>query len=193
MCKERADCVFLCYDITQLDTFNSVKEWFKTFKLQSTRNVLFYLIGCKNDLAENLRAIDRSTAQAFSRTHGISKFSESSALEIRNAEQIFRLAATHLYQANKTAGSSVLRLEKFRVSLNECKEVSNEQNSHAVTLSQQKHAKLERAMQLQVGNGQSTKLNTFRIDKNRTNFADQYIKKATLAKTIEVDLVKQKQ
>ena len=97
MCKERADCVFLCYDITQLDTFNSVKEWFKTFKLQSTRNVLFYLIGCKNDLAENLRAVDRSTAQAFSRTHGISKFSESSALEVRNVEQIFRLAATHLH------------------------------------------------------------------------------------------------
>ena len=32
ICKERADCIFLCYDITQLETFNSVKEWYKTFK-----------------------------------------------------------------------------------------------------------------------------------------------------------------
>ncbi|MFM7854203.1 MAG: hypothetical protein ACKO96_20335 [Flammeovirgaceae bacterium] len=66
--------------------FKSFIPFLDTVESLQLRNVLFFLIGCKNDLAVNLRAVDRSTAQAFSRTHGISKFSESSALENRNVE-----------------------------------------------------------------------------------------------------------
>ena len=47
-----AHCVFLAYDITRDETFNSLAEWYKEIKAHAAVDVMVYLIGNKSELED---------------------------------------------------------------------------------------------------------------------------------------------
>ena len=47
-----AHCVFLAYDITRDETFNSLAEWYKEIKAHAAEDVMVYLIGNKSELED---------------------------------------------------------------------------------------------------------------------------------------------
>ena len=55
-----AHCVFLTYDITREETFNSCQEWYRELKAHAAENAMIYLIGNKSDMPGRQVAFERA-------------------------------------------------------------------------------------------------------------------------------------
>lgn len=95
-----AHCVFLTYDVTRDDTFLDIVDWLKEAKQHATPDILLYLIGNQADLEED-REVTRERAIEFQKANKIDAFFETSAKTGNNVEEVFALAAKHLYSINK--------------------------------------------------------------------------------------------
>ena len=95
-----AHCVFLTYDITRDDTFLDVIDWLKEAKQHSNPDILLYLIGNQADLEED-RQVTKARAVEFQKTNKIDAFFETSAKSGDNVEDVFALAAKHLFAIHK--------------------------------------------------------------------------------------------
>ena len=88
----RADGVMLVYDITERESFDSIKEyWYKEVCKHTNKQTPCILVGNKYDL-ENERAVDVSTAKEFADSLNI-PFIETSAEKNINVEKAFVLMA----------------------------------------------------------------------------------------------------
>ena len=83
-----AHCVFLTYDITREETFNSLSEWHKEIKAHAAENVLVYLIGNKSEL-ESQREVTFARALEYAKANGINKCFETSAKTGHNVANVF--------------------------------------------------------------------------------------------------------
>nr|GMD29784.1 ras-related protein RABD2a [Ipomoea batatas]GMD38166.1 ras-related protein RABD2a [Ipomoea batatas] len=79
--------IIVVYDVTDLESFNNVKQWLSEIDRYASENVNKLLVGNKCDLAEN-RAVSYETAKAFADEIGI-PFMETSAKDATNVEQTF--------------------------------------------------------------------------------------------------------
>lgn len=95
-----AQCVFLCFDITRMDTFLNLETWLREVRQQSEPNVVVILLGNMKDREEQ-REVPTEQAQEFQRKHGIAHYLETSAKTGENVKEIFTLAAKMLYFNNK--------------------------------------------------------------------------------------------
>ncbi|KAL2892585.1 Ras-related protein RABD2a [Bienertia sinuspersici] len=75
------------YDVTDMESFNNVKQWLNEIDRYASDNVNKLLVGNKCDLAAN-RAVPYETAKAFADEIGI-PFMETSAKDATNVEQAF--------------------------------------------------------------------------------------------------------
>uniref|UniRef100_A0A0E0DEQ7 GST N-terminal domain-containing protein n=1 Tax=Oryza meridionalis TaxID=40149 RepID=A0A0E0DEQ7_9ORYZ len=79
--------IIIVYDITDMESFNNVKEWMSEIDKYANDSVCKLLVGNKCDLAES-RVVETAVAQAYADEIGIS-FLETSAKDSINAEEAF--------------------------------------------------------------------------------------------------------
>jgi len=90
-----ADIVLLVYDITNLQSFENLEDWYGTVnKYCASRKPLFALVGNKNDL-EHLRAVKAEKHQRFAKERDMLSYFVS-AKTGEEVENLFRQVSAHL-------------------------------------------------------------------------------------------------
>ncbi|CAA0833589.1 Ras-related protein RABD1 [Striga hermonthica] len=79
--------IIIVYDVTEMESFNNVKQWLNEIDRYASDNVCKLLVGNKCDLADS-KVVDTQTAKAFADELGI-PFLETSAKDSINVEQAF--------------------------------------------------------------------------------------------------------
>ena len=88
----------IAYSIDNQNSFNNIEAWLNEIKSQANPETKIFLIGNKADL-DDLRKVDKETAEKFSKAHGFNFFTETSAKTGFNAQNVFIEAAKELYRA----------------------------------------------------------------------------------------------
>jgi len=94
------------YDVTDLESFNNVKQWLNEIDRYASENVNKLLVGNKCDLTSQ-KVVSTETAKAFADELGI-PFLETSAKNATNVEEAFMAmtAAIKTRMASQPAGGS---------------------------------------------------------------------------------------
>lgn len=80
-------CAIIVYDITNIKSFDSVKEWIEECKSYTNPNILLILAGNKSDLSEE-RGVTEEEGKELANQYGMTFF-ESSAKDGKNINEIF--------------------------------------------------------------------------------------------------------
>ncbi|XP_058214905.1 ras-related protein RABD1 isoform X2 [Rhododendron vialii] len=118
--------IIIVYDVTEMESFNNVKQWLSEIDRYANDTVCKLLVGNKSDLVEN-RVVDTQTAKAFADELGI-PFLETSAKDSINVEQAFLTMAAEIKRkmgnqpsANmKSTGSVQIKGEPIQQKSNCC-------------------------------------------------------------------------
>eukprot|EP00981_Chlorochromonas_danica_P014060 scaffold7245_cov197-Ochromonas_danica.AAC.20 len=86
--------IIVVYDVTDLESFNNVKQWLHEITKYANENVNKLLVGNKSDLTSK-RAVTFEQGQEFAKSMGID-FVETSAKNSTNVEKAFLLMATQI-------------------------------------------------------------------------------------------------
>jgi Ras-related protein Rab-1A len=86
--------IIVVYDVTDLESFNNVKQWLHEIDRYACDNVNKLLVGNKSDLLPK-KVVDYNTAKEFSEQLGI-PFLETSAKNATNVEQAFLTMAAEI-------------------------------------------------------------------------------------------------
>lgn len=79
--------IIIVYDVTEMESFNNVKQWLNEIDRYANESVCKLLVGNKCDMVEN-KVVSTETAKAFAEELGI-PFLETSAKDSINVEQAF--------------------------------------------------------------------------------------------------------
>ncbi|KMT07912.1 hypothetical protein BVRB_6g145160 [Beta vulgaris subsp. vulgaris] len=79
--------IIIVYDVTEMESFNNVKQWLNEIDRYANESVCKLLVGNKCDLVEN-KVVDTQMGQALADELGI-PFLETSAKDAINVEQAF--------------------------------------------------------------------------------------------------------
>ncbi|KAM7470313.1 hypothetical protein LguiA_008496 [Lonicera macranthoides] len=79
--------IIIVYDVTEMESFNNVKQWLNEIDRYANESVCKLLVGNKCDLVES-KVVDTQMAKAFADELGI-PFLETSAKDSINVEQAF--------------------------------------------------------------------------------------------------------
>ncbi|CAN1236264.1 Ras-related protein RABD1 [Linum grandiflorum] len=95
----------IVYDVTDMESFNNVKQWLNEIDRYANDTVCKLLVGNKCDLVEN-KVVDTQTAKALADELGI-PFLETSAKDSINVEQAFLTMAAEIKKkmGNQPTGS----------------------------------------------------------------------------------------
>ncbi|KAG8368887.1 hypothetical protein BUALT_Bualt15G0093300 [Buddleja alternifolia] len=86
--------IIIVYDVTEMESFNNVKQWLNEIDRYANDSVCKLLVGNKCDLVES-KVVDTQTAKAFADELGI-PFLETSAKDSINVEQAFLTMAAEI-------------------------------------------------------------------------------------------------
>nr|ABY85791.1 GTPase Rab1 [Larix kaempferi] len=103
--------IIIVYDVTDMDSFNNVKQWLSEIDKYASDSVSKLLVGNKCDMTEK-RVVDQQMAKSFADELGI-PFLETSAKDASNVEQAFltmagevkRRMASQLTEGNRKANT----------------------------------------------------------------------------------------
>jgi len=91
-----AHAVFLTYNITSLESFQNMDNWYSEVKSQSEPDALIFLVGNKKD-CENEREVGLDKAEKFKHIKNLDLFQETSAKTGENVNETFLSIAKMLY------------------------------------------------------------------------------------------------
>lgn len=105
-----ADAVLICYDITNLKSFQNVDKWLNLNGMPE--EALFILVGCKLDL-EKSRVVSTAMGQekAGVLCQGGVRFYETSAKTNINIGEVFKYLVDHLMPTSDDSLSQIFKLE----------------------------------------------------------------------------------
>ncbi|XP_042483396.1 ras-related protein RABD1-like isoform X1 [Macadamia integrifolia] len=86
--------IIIVYDVTEMESFNNVKQWLNEIDRYANDSVCKLLVGNKCDLVDE-KVVDTQTAKAFADELGI-PFLETSAKDAINVEQAFLTMAAEI-------------------------------------------------------------------------------------------------
>ncbi|PPD77990.1 hypothetical protein GOBAR_DD25087 [Gossypium barbadense] len=117
--------IIVVYDVTEMESFNNVKQWLNEIDRYANDSVCKLLVGNKCDLVEN-KVVDTQTAKAFADEIGI-PFLETSAKDSINVEQAFLTMAGEIKKkmgnqptGNKSAGTVQMKGQPIEQKNNCC-------------------------------------------------------------------------
>ena len=84
-----ANGIILIYDVTNLQTFENVKNWITQIREEANKNVVIFLAGNKADLPEESRVVQKEDGQKMAEEYNI-PFQETSAKEGINVNETFQ-------------------------------------------------------------------------------------------------------
>nr|AJE25520.1 GTP binding protein [Starmerella bombicola] len=96
--------IIVVYDVTDMDSFNNVKQWFQEIDRYATEGVTKLLVGNKSDLTAK-KVVEYNTAKEFADSMGI-QFIEASAKDSTNVEQAFLAMARQIKERMPSSGSA---------------------------------------------------------------------------------------
>ena len=104
-----AHCVFLTYDVTRRETFDSLEEWHREVRQHAADDVLVYLVGNKAEM-EDAREVPFDAAKELAKTLSVSKCFETSAKTGQAVEDVFSCAGKDIFSKVKNnEGPAALR------------------------------------------------------------------------------------
>ncbi|KAK8235276.1 small GTP-binding protein [Phyllosticta capitalensis] len=86
--------ICVVYDVTDMDSFNNVKQWLQEIDRYATEGVNKLLVGNKSDMADK-KVVEYTVAKEFADSLGI-PFLETSAKNASNVEQAFLTMARQI-------------------------------------------------------------------------------------------------
>eukprot|EP00478_Filoreta_tenera_P002228 GABV01002289.1.p1 GENE.GABV01002289.1~~GABV01002289.1.p1 ORF type:complete len:204 (-),score=67.03 GABV01002289.1:17-628(-) len=86
--------IIIVYDVTDMESFNNVRQWLFEIDRFASENVSKLLVGNKCDLSSS-KAVDYDTAKKFAEQHDM-PFLETSAKSSHNVEQAFLMMAAQI-------------------------------------------------------------------------------------------------
>lgn len=86
--------IIVVYDVTDLESYNNVKQWLHEIDRYACENVNKLLVGNKSDL-QGKRAVETKDAAEFADSLGI-EFLETSAKNATNVEKAFMMMASQI-------------------------------------------------------------------------------------------------
>ncbi|KAH7638600.1 RAS oncogene family member Rab1 isoform X1 [Dermatophagoides farinae] len=86
--------IIVVYDVTDMETFQNVKQWLQEIERYACDNVNKLLVGNKADVIAK-KVVDYTTAKEFADNLGI-PFIETSAKQATNVEQAFLMMASEI-------------------------------------------------------------------------------------------------
>merc|ERR1712070_1345575 len=86
--------IIVVYDVTDMESFNNVKQWLNEIDRYASEKVNKMLVGNKSDLTSK-KAVDYNTAKEFADSLSLS-FLETSAKNATNVEQAFITMAAEI-------------------------------------------------------------------------------------------------
>ncbi len=92
---------FICYDLTNAESFQSVHDWIELIREKNDLAPIF-LVGCKADLDPEKRVIDEATATKLATELGCVRSMITSAVTGLNCEEMLRDMADLLFQGIRT-------------------------------------------------------------------------------------------
>lgn len=92
--------IIVVYDVTDVDSFNNVKQWLHEIDRYASENVNKLLVGNKSDLASK-RAVTYEQGKEFADSLGI-EFVETSAKNATNVEKAFMAMSSQIKSKMKT-------------------------------------------------------------------------------------------
>lgn len=95
--------IIVVYDVTDMDSFNNVKQWFQEIDRYATEGVTKLLVGNKSDLTSK-KVVEYNTAKEFADSMGV-QFIEASAKDSTNVEQAFLAMARQIKERLPTNGT----------------------------------------------------------------------------------------
>ncbi|ODH49631.1 GTP-binding protein ypt1 [Paracoccidioides brasiliensis] len=93
--------ICIVYDVTDMDSFNNVKQWLQEIDRYATEGVNKLLVGNKSDM-EDKKVVEYTVAKEFADSLGI-PFLETSAKSASNVEQAFLTMARQIKERMGTA------------------------------------------------------------------------------------------
>jgi len=91
--------VILVFDVTNINSFNHVRNWLEEIRLYARDHIKIILVGNKIDKPN--RQIDYNMANIFANNHGL-QYIETSALLKQNIDELFRMIAVLIHNSIKT-------------------------------------------------------------------------------------------
>ncbi|KAK3183618.1 hypothetical protein Dsin_030904 [Dipteronia sinensis] len=117
--------IIIVYDVTEMESFNNVKQWLNEIDRYANDSVCKLLVGNKCDLVDD-KVVDTQTAKAFADELGI-PFLETSAKDSINVEQAFLTMASEIKKrmgnqptANKSTGTVEMKGQPIQQNNNCC-------------------------------------------------------------------------
>lgn len=95
--------IIVVYDVTDQESFNNVKQWFKEIDRYATEGVTKLLVGNKSDLTAK-KVVDYDVAKEFADSMGV-QFLETSAKDSTNVEQAFLAMARQIKERMPSGGT----------------------------------------------------------------------------------------
>ena len=92
-----AKCIIICYDITQENSFNNVKNWLSEIE-KNVNGIFIILVGNKCDLNDN-RKISYENAESFAKENNMF-YIETSAKNNINVSKLFEIIADKIALIN---------------------------------------------------------------------------------------------
>ncbi|CAK7564043.1 MAG: ras GTPase [Sporothrix epigloea] len=96
--------ICVVYDVTDMDSFNNVKQWLQEIDRYATEGVNKLLVGNKSDMTEK-KVVDYQVAKEFADSLGI-PFLETSAKNASNVEQAFLTMARQIKERMGTTATN---------------------------------------------------------------------------------------
>ena len=84
-----ANGIILIYDVTNMQTYENVKNWISQIKEEASPNVIIYLVGNKIDVPDEQRLIKAEDGQKIADEFNL-PFKEASAKDGTNVNEIFQ-------------------------------------------------------------------------------------------------------
>lgn len=95
--------IIVVYDVTDMDSFNNVKQWFQEIDRFATEGVVKLLVGNKCDAVDK-KVVDYNVAKEFADSMGV-QFLETSAKDSTNVEQAFLAMARQIKDHMPSGGA----------------------------------------------------------------------------------------
>ena len=84
-----ANGVILMYDLTRLESFESLEDWLREVRTNSASDITVLLVGNMLDLADEEREVDTETGEKFVKENKLDGFIEASAKTSDNVNEAF--------------------------------------------------------------------------------------------------------
>ncbi|KAL2214164.1 small GTP-binding protein [Sarocladium strictum] len=116
--------ICVVYDVTDMDSFNNVKQWLQEIDRYATEGVNKLLVGNKSDMSDK-KVVEYTVAKEFADSLGI-PFLETSAKNASNVEQAFLTMAR---QIKERMGTTATNNTKPSVQVGQGQGVGNSSNN----------------------------------------------------------------